>query len=53
VAQVPELASELRHLQEWLELDSIEVGEHGDLARMLHKSVKDAAAPARRRLKRG
>jgi uncharacterized protein YcaQ len=32
---VPDLASELRQMQSWLELESIEVSERGDLAAML------------------
>jgi uncharacterized protein YcaQ len=36
---VPALASELRQMQSWLELESIEVGERGDLAAMLRGSL--------------
>jgi uncharacterized protein YcaQ len=32
------LAGELRQMQSWLELDSIEVGERGDLAKILRRS---------------
>ena len=47
---VPELISELHRMQEWLELDRIEVSERGDLARMLRRSLpprneKTAAGP--------
>ena len=34
--------SELRQMQEWLELDRIEVGERGDLAARLRRSVTGA-----------
>jgi uncharacterized protein len=37
---VPELASELRQMQAWLELDRIEVAERGDLAAKLRRSVR-------------
>ena len=37
------LASELRQMQAWLELDRIEVAEHGDLAAPLRRSVGHAA----------
>jgi uncharacterized protein YcaQ len=37
---VPELAAELRHMQEWLDLDRIEVGRRGDLATMLRRAVR-------------
>ena len=33
------LASELRHMQTWLELDRIEVGQRGDLAAMLRNAA--------------
>jgi uncharacterized protein YcaQ len=33
------LVSELRQMQEWLELDHIKVGERGDLAPMLHRTM--------------
>ena len=36
---VPDLVSELRQMQEWLELDRITVSRRGDLAEMLHGSV--------------
>jgi uncharacterized protein YcaQ len=36
---VPSLASELRHMQKWLELDRIEVARRGDLAARLRRSV--------------
>jgi hypothetical protein len=36
---VPDLVSELRHMQEWLELDYIEVCERGDLAPMLRRNM--------------
>ncbi|HEY7304100.1 MAG TPA: crosslink repair DNA glycosylase YcaQ family protein [Bryobacteraceae bacterium] len=36
---VPDLVSELRHMQEWLELDRIEVSERGDLAVMLRRNT--------------
>jgi uncharacterized protein YcaQ len=47
---VPELISELHRMQEWLELDRIEVSERGDLARMLRRNLpprneKTAAGP--------
>jgi uncharacterized protein YcaQ len=35
----PDLASELRAMQEWLELDRIEVGERGDLAAALSRNI--------------
>jgi uncharacterized protein len=34
---LPDLADELRHMQAWLELDGIEVGERGDLAMRLRR----------------
>src|SRR5262249_53837017 len=37
---VPDLISELRQMQEWLELDRIEVAERGDLAAKLRRSVR-------------
>jgi hypothetical protein len=37
---VPDLAGELRDMQSWLELDGIEVGERGDLAARLRRSVR-------------
>jgi uncharacterized protein len=37
---VPELTSELRQMQAWLELDRIEVAERGDLAARLRRSVR-------------
>ncbi|MDP9238880.1 MAG: winged helix DNA-binding domain-containing protein [Chloroflexota bacterium] len=37
---VPELASELRQMQAWLELDGIEVADRGDLAAKLRRSVR-------------
>jgi uncharacterized protein YcaQ len=40
---VPDLVSELRCMQEWLELEHIEVGERGDLARTLHRSLRRGA----------
>ena len=40
---VPDLASELRQMQTWLELDRIEVSERGDLAGMLRGSMRRAA----------
>jgi uncharacterized protein YcaQ len=36
---VPELAAALREMQAWLELDKIEVKEHGDLAPRLRRNV--------------
>jgi uncharacterized protein len=39
----PELASELRHMQAWLELDRIEVSERGNLATILERSVRSVA----------
>ena len=36
---VPSLVRELRQMQSWLELDRIEVGDRGDLATMLRRSV--------------
>jgi uncharacterized protein YcaQ len=36
----PELACELREMQAWLELDSIEVAERGDLAAKLRRSLR-------------
>jgi uncharacterized protein YcaQ len=41
---VPDLMRELRHMQEWLELDRIEINQRGDLAAMLHGGLKHAAA---------
>lgn len=40
---VPDLADELRLLQAWLKLDRIEVSSRGDLATMLHQSVRHTA----------
>ena len=40
----PDLAAELRQMQAWLELDRIEVSERGDLAAMLRRSLRRAAA---------
>jgi uncharacterized protein YcaQ len=40
---VPNLAAELRQMQDWLELDLIEVGERGDLAAKLSRAVRHAA----------
>ena len=40
---VPDLAAELRHMQEWLELDGIAVSRRGDLARMLRGHLRPAA----------
>ncbi len=40
---VPELVGELRHIQEWLELDGIAVSQRGDLAGMLRGSVRHVA----------
>jgi uncharacterized protein YcaQ len=37
---VPDLTSELRQMQAWLQLDRIEVAERGDLAARLRKSVR-------------
>ena len=37
---VPDLASELRQMQSWLELESIEVSERGDLGAMLRGSLR-------------
>jgi putative transposase len=37
---VPDLTSELRQMQAWLELDRIEVAERGDLAARLRRSVR-------------
>ena len=37
---VPDLTSEFRQMQAWLELDRIEVAERGDLAAKLRKSVR-------------
>ena len=36
----PELASELRRMQEWLGLERIEVSERGDLASTLRKRLR-------------
>jgi len=47
----PELVSELRHMQTWLELGNIEVGDRGDLATSLRKSVSSAAVHRKRQLK--
>jgi uncharacterized protein YcaQ len=44
----PELASELQHMQTWLELDQIEVMKLGDLGPTLHKSVKQASTRVER-----
>ncbi|HLJ49155.1 MAG TPA: crosslink repair DNA glycosylase YcaQ family protein [Bryobacteraceae bacterium] len=41
---VPELASELRRMQEWLQLDRIEAGERGDLTAALRRSLKQRAS---------
>jgi hypothetical protein len=49
---VPELVSELRHMQTWLELDNIEVSDRGDLAASLRRSVSSAAIPRKSQLKR-
>jgi uncharacterized protein YcaQ len=49
---VPELVSELRHMQMWLELDNIEVSDRGDLAISLRKSVSSTAVPRKSQLKR-
>jgi uncharacterized protein YcaQ len=40
----PSLAAELRHMQAWLELDGIEVGERGNLAKGLRVSVSRRSA---------
>ena len=40
----PELAAELRHMQSWLNLERIEVGERGDIARQLRRCVARTAA---------
>jgi uncharacterized protein len=48
---VPELIHALRQMQAWLELDRIEVGERGDLAGMLRRSVKSAGVPSSKQLK--
>jgi uncharacterized protein YcaQ len=37
---VPDLTSELRQMQAWLQLDRIEVVERGDLAARLRRSVR-------------
>ncbi len=37
---VPGLAEELRQMQTWLELDAIEVGPRGGLARMLRTNIR-------------
>jgi uncharacterized protein len=37
---VAELAGELRQMQQWLELDEIEVAPNGDLARSLTRSLR-------------
>jgi uncharacterized protein YcaQ len=52
---VPDLASELRDMQAWLELDRTEVSERGDLAAMLRRAVRRTAVPRNRQdtLKRG
>jgi len=42
---VPDLAGELREVQAWLELDRIEVGERGDLAAKLRRSLGHAPPP--------
>ena len=42
---IPNVVSELRHMQAWLELDGIEVTHRGDLAATLKKSVTGAAVP--------
>jgi uncharacterized protein YcaQ len=46
---VPELVSELRCMQIWLELDGIEVGQRGDLAAMLNRSVRYPGVPRKKR----
>ena len=38
----PHLADELRLMQQWLELDSIEVGKRGDLAAQLRRTLGNA-----------
>jgi uncharacterized protein YcaQ len=43
-----ELAAELQHLREWLELDRIEVTGRGDLAPMLRASVRHTSVSPRR-----
>lgn len=40
---VPELAAELQSMQAWLELDSVEVADRGNLAAELRRSVGHAA----------
>jgi uncharacterized protein YcaQ len=40
---VPDLTSELRQMQAWLELDRIEVAERGDLAARLRRSVRKSS----------
>jgi len=39
---VPELGAALRQMQEWLELDWIEVAERGDLAAPLRAQVRES-----------
>jgi uncharacterized protein YcaQ len=38
----PELATTLRQMQEWLELDRVEVAEHVDLAATLRAQVRES-----------
>jgi uncharacterized protein YcaQ len=40
---IPDLTSELRQMQAWLELDRIEVAERGDLTAKLRRSLRHAA----------
>lgn len=44
-----ELASELKHVQEWLELDHIQVSERGNLAAMLRRNLSHEALPRKNR----
>ncbi|HZQ53178.1 MAG TPA: hypothetical protein VFB14_13330 [Bryobacteraceae bacterium] len=49
---VLELANELRNIRVWLELDRIEITEHGDLAPLLRKTIAGGfeKRPSRSRL---
>jgi uncharacterized protein YcaQ len=44
-----ELASELKHMRQWLELDSIDVSERGNLAAMLRESTRPEPLPRKKR----
>ena len=44
----PNVVIELRRLEAWLELDGIEVSQHGDLAGVLYGGVTRVAAPRKK-----